>query len=58
LKKYLSIEGLSRSIQKSRCEITTGRDNELFLIEKFVFCSIEPKAEELRDELWAGSFLV
>jgi hypothetical protein len=29
-------------------------DNELFLMKKFVFRSVEPKVEQLRGGLWDG----
>jgi hypothetical protein len=36
LKKYISIEAALPVDSRSRCETTTGGDNELFLIEKFI----------------------
>jgi len=36
LKKYIRIEATLSVDSGSHCETTTGRDNELFLIEKFI----------------------
>src|SRR6266508_2275455 len=52
----MSIEGGPPVDPKSHCETTTGRDNELFLIEKFIFRSVDPTDKELRGELWDAGF--